>query len=267
MHPLSARIRRLGLWVGWPIAMISGVLVAAPYNVADDLPGPPAHLETVPAGSLVIPMDNNLQNLVAPFNLKAYGLASLLLNSGVPLKWAIRAGKAKDEIDFTATAQRITPSAGAAGSVNFAGGPFIIHRDFAQLALAYIAAFGGNVVVYQLTADATVDIRYDLHHRPNIAVNAVNSSIHTDLYDAAGIPNYTVIDVSVPGSIGPTACYTHISEPHTTVTDGIADVRAFVESGGNFLSECRSIETYENDPAGRFQTTNGIVINNINNVF
>ena len=36
------------------------------YSPADDLPGPPPHLESVPAGSLVIPMDNTLQNLVAP---------------------------------------------------------------------------------------------------------------------------------------------------------------------------------------------------------
>ena len=262
MHSLAKRIRRLRWCIGCAVAMIAGVLVAAPYQVADDLPGPPSHLETVPTGSLVIPMDNNLQNLVSPFNIKAYGLASLLLNSGVPMKWAIRAGKAKDGIDFTATAQRIAPSAGAAGSVNFAGGPFIIHRDFAQLAMAYIASFGGNVVVYQLTADATVDVRYDLHHRPNIAVNTVNSTIHTDLYDAAGIPNYTVIDVSVPGSIGPNSCYTHISEPHTDVTAGIADVKAFVESGGNFLSECLSVATYENDPAGHFQTTGGITTAN-----
>ncbi|HEY4281926.1 MAG TPA: right-handed parallel beta-helix repeat-containing protein [Chthoniobacterales bacterium] len=261
----TTQIRRLAGWICWLIVMHSAVMLAAPYSVADDLPGPPSHLETIPAGSLVIPMDNNLQNLVSPFNLKAYGLASNLLNNGVPMKWAIKAGKTKDGIDFTATAQRIAPSAGAPGSFNFSGGPFIVHRDFAQLALAYITAFGGSVAVYQLTADATVDVRYDLHHRPNIAVNTVNASIHTDLYDAAGIPNYTVIDVSVPGSIGPNSCYTHISEPHTQVTAGIGDVKAFVQSGGNFLAECRSIETYENDPAGEFQTTAGIVISNLNN--
>ena len=247
------------------IAMLHIALTAGAYSPADDLPGPPAHLETVPAGSLVIPMDNNLQNLVPPFNLKAYGLASRMLQNGVPLKWAIKAGKAKDGIDFSATAQRVAPTAGAAGLVNFSGGPFIVHRDFAQLALAHIAAFGGSVVVYQLTADAVVDVRYDLTHRPQIAVNTVNSTIHTDLYDAAGIPDYAVIDVSVPGSIGATSCYTHISEPHTTITGGIGDVKAFVQSGGNFLAECRSIETYENDPAGGFQTTAGITIANLNN--
>jgi uncharacterized repeat protein (TIGR01451 family) len=261
---MRARLR----FMAWPamvaLAAILHALPVAAYTPADDLPGPPAHLETLPAGSLVIPMDNTLQNLISPFNIKAYGLASRLLQNGVPVKWAIRAGKAKDGIDFSATARRVAPTAIAAGTVNFSGGPFIVHRDFAQLALAHVAAFGGSVAVYQLTADAVVDVRYNLTHRPNIAVNADNSGIHTGLYDAAGIPHYTVIDVTVPGSIGANSCFTHISEPHTGDTAGAGDVKAFVQDGGNFLAQCLAVDTYEN--LSLYQTTAGYNNANTSNV-
>ena len=100
-----------------------------------------------------------------------------------------------------------------------------------------------------------------------IAVNQINGQIHTSLYDFAGIPNYTVVDVNdtVSPPINPTACYTLLTEPHTDVTDGIASVKQFVNNGGNFLAECRALLTYENDPAGHFQTNNGIDLNNVNN--
>lgn len=41
-----------------------------------DLPGAVANIEQIPAGSLVIPMDNVYQSIGAPFNLKSYGLAN-----------------------------------------------------------------------------------------------------------------------------------------------------------------------------------------------
>ncbi len=232
------------------------------YTTADDLPGPPAHLETIPAGSLVIPMDTTHQAVVAPFNLRAYGLVNDLLQRGIPVKWAIRAGKTKDAVDFTANAQRIAPSAIATASRSFSGGPFVVHRDFAQIARTRIAAFGQNVAVYELTADATVDVRYDLRFKPEIVVSNVNSDIHTDAYDAAGIPDYVV---TAPANVVSTSCYTFVSEPHTSILAGITNVKAFVQSGGNFLAQCAASSTYENDPAGRFQTTLGITTGNVNN--
>ncbi len=242
---------------------VAMVTIAAPYQVSDDLPNPGAHMETIPAGSLIIPMDNTLQAIGSPFNLKAYGLVNRLLQNGIPVKWAIRSGKAKDGTDFTATAQRIAPSAAAASSQNFAGGPFIVHRDFAPLAKTHITAFGNNVAVYEMTAAASIDIRYDVQFKPNIAVNTDNSNIHTALFDFAAIPNYTVI---AGASLLANSCFTIFTEPHTTDTTGVAEVKAYVQAGGNFLAECRAVETYENDPAGHFQTTAGIVTDNISNV-
>lgn len=250
-----------GRLLGLALASVAVIAIAAPYTVSDDLPNPPAHLEVVPAGSLVIPMDNTLQAIGSPFNIKAYGLVNRLLQNGIPVKWVIKAGKAKDAVDFSATAQRLKPTAAAAANLSFAGGPFIVHRDFAQLALAQATAFGGNVAVYQLTAPATVDVRYDLAFTPKVAVNTINSTIHTNLFDAAGIPDYTVVNVNdtVSPPIDNNSCYTLLTEPHTDITTGIGTVKTFVQSGGNFLAECLALLTYENDPAGHFQTTGGIV--------
>ena len=86
------------------------VLIASGTGLADpELPGPTANPQLIPAGSLVIPMDNDTQNIGAPFNLKAYGLVNHLLWDEIPVMWAIKAGKAKDGIDFTASAARGRP--------------------------------------------------------------------------------------------------------------------------------------------------------------
>ena len=82
----------LALLTVGPIAAVQAQSASDP-----DLPGAQASFETIPAGSLVIPMDNNLQALNGtPFNLKAYGLLNALLHRNIPVKWAIAAGKAKD---------------------------------------------------------------------------------------------------------------------------------------------------------------------------
>ena len=100
--------RRLG-----PVLVVSllPLLLLAPNRLAgQDLPPPPSNPQLITSGSLVIPMDNDKQNLLAPFNLKAYGLVSDLLQNDIPVRWAIAAGKAKDGIDFTAGAKRVAPS-------------------------------------------------------------------------------------------------------------------------------------------------------------
>ena len=115
-----------------------------PGQANKDLPPPVPNLVSIPDGSLVIAMDNTNQALVAPFNLRAYGLVNNLLQNGIPVMWAIRAGKVKDDVDFTASAQRLYPSASGVATYNFSGGPFIVHRDFAALAQTRIAAFGNQ---------------------------------------------------------------------------------------------------------------------------
>ncbi len=73
-----------------------------------DLPGPAANVQTLPAGSLIIGMDNTTQATPGYFNLRAYGLAVTLMWSDKRLRWVITAGKAKDGIDITVPATNIT---------------------------------------------------------------------------------------------------------------------------------------------------------------
>ncbi|MDW8239500.1 MAG: tandem-95 repeat protein [Acidobacteriota bacterium] len=213
-------------------------------------------------------MDNSKQAIVAPFNLKAYGLVNHLLHNNVPVLWAIRAGKAKDGVDFTATAQRLYPSAQAAANLSFSGGPFIVHRDYAAVAKPLMTAFGNNVAVYEMTADATIDIRYQLTHKPRIALlnNGGNASIHQTILDLAGIPNYQI--VASAASLGTSSCYTLASEAHwldLTATATVAAVRQFIQSGGNFFAQCEGVDTYEN--VGLLQTTAGITKSNVSGGF
>ncbi|MCW3116574.1 MAG: hypothetical protein JWM28_656 [Chitinophagaceae bacterium] len=247
---------------------------------AQDLPSPPANLQTVPQGSYIIPMGNTYQsNTAGLFNLKAYGLLVYLLNNNKKIKWAIRAGKAKDGIDFTATAQRVKPSlTSPAFSADFKGGPFIIYAaDITGVDALIDAYYTANSLtgndrpnVYQTTADVTVDIRYNLSGflpKAAILTDGGNQAIHIAFMTAAGIPsmNYT----TSTGSNLIASCFTFASEPHNSNTGSVVDVaitdiRNFVVAGGNFLAQCAAIPNYENNSLGRFQTTTGITVSNTN---
>src|SRR6266571_8558854 len=104
LNHLTAVSRRLA--ASWSLAAVlvlasAGPSVAQAPAISNDVPPFTPHPQTMRAGSLVIAMDNTNQNLVAPFNMKAYGLVNNLLHNNIPLKWAIRAGKVKDAIDFS----------------------------------------------------------------------------------------------------------------------------------------------------------------------
>jgi uncharacterized repeat protein (TIGR01451 family) len=234
-----------------------------------------AALELIPSGSLVIPMDNSLQNIGAAFNLKAYGAVQQLLWAGIPVKWVIQPGKAKDGIDFTATAARLYPSGLAAASRSFSGGPFVVHRDFAVTAKSTISAWAttNNVAVYETTVDATASVRHTLTHRPKVAVfdDGGSAFIHTAYLAAAGFTagtHYDTIPAATLVTVNASACFTIGTEPHWTESapnsnPQVSAIRQFVESGGNFLAECDGIATYENNPSfGRFQTTAGVATGN-----
>ena len=82
-----------------------------------DLPNPDANLQTAPAGTLVIAMDNTNQAKPGYFNLKAYGLVVTLLNNDRKLRWVITAGKAKNGTDISVPAYSVTnPVVVTAGS-------------------------------------------------------------------------------------------------------------------------------------------------------
>lgn len=225
-------------------------------------PAPPP--ENILAGALIIPMDNVNQGNAGgtTFNLRAYGLANLFLQSGIPVKWAIKPNKSKDDVDFSANVTRIAGGAGTAGPANlsFAGGPFIVTREFDTQDLRdLIASFNGSgtaVTVYKTNADAAVDVRYTLTHKPKIAIGpdggGFGSGVHQSIFDAAGITNYTS-DVDDIGNQN--ACFTLATQAHSTNPSFVNTYRQFVQSGGNLLLQCASVNTFENNLNGHFQTT------------
>lgn len=243
--------------------------VYSSFVFAQDLPHPAANIENIPAGSYIIPMDNDHQSVVpagqAPFNIKAYGLVNKFLQNGIPVKWAIKSGKALDDIDFSATVDRITPTPTTGETLNFRAGPFIVPDTTLPCgvnSLDLITEWGFNVVAYKLTKSTSIDIRYTITHRPKIAVfnNGGNDLLQTKVLDAAGIGNYLVIDAIDVYKIA--YCYTFASEAHAgrdRITANVADaVKEFVANGGNFLSQCEAIDSYEFEDA--FHADNGISV-------
>jgi uncharacterized repeat protein (TIGR01451 family) len=224
--------------------------------------GAQAGSQLIPAGSLVIAMDNDKQNIGALFNLKAYGLAVRLLHNEVPLKWVIRSGKPKDGIDFTATASRIAPTTLAAATLSFRGGPIIVHRAYAAKAKTIISSFGGSVAVYELTQDVLTDVHHELQFKPRPWVNTANAKLATNTLIEAGITDYIVADQA---TLTTGNCATIVVEPHNTNTSAASVVRSFVESGGNFYAQCASVVAFENHASGRYFSSAGITLNNTSN--
>lgn len=270
------------------LSLILAFIVPTVPAQTQDLPATVyTNMEAIPSGSYVIPMDNVRQGNAGgtTFNKRAYGLANALLQAGVPLKWAIKKGKAKDGVDFTVNANKIGTGVGGgttSGSQAFSGGPFIVYPGYETQALSIITSFNNyisgtanDVVVYQTTSLATVDVRYTLTHKPKIAVGSDNSSIHTDIFESALIPgdSGTAAPPGVPDTykvytdtdIAAGTCVTLVTQPHTDSPAAINLIKAFVQAGGNFFAQCRAVNTYENvTPYGQYQTNLGYLVDNLN---
>jgi len=236
---------------------------------AQDLDPVTDTLQTVPAGSYVIAMDNTLQNdpTYNVFNIKAYGLLGTILDNQIELFWAIRAGKAKDDTDFVATATQVLPNSGAASLRLFRAGPFIVEPidsiGFLAVVNTFNAANPGHAVnVYQLTTSARVDIRYILRQKPRAAIlnDGTNAPIMLNYMALASMPTANYTELSTAAHLSD-SCYTFASEPHNgaPVSSVIDSIHAFVtDYGGNFLAQCLAVTEYENATNGRFQSTLGI---------
>lgn len=237
-----------------------------------DIPGAPANIQPAPAGTIVIAMDNtnqatstiNATSGTYLFNLKAYGLVTLLRNAGIYVKWVIKTGKAKDEIDFTVNAERIYPSYVAAQSLDFKAGPFVIFpsdslgADYLIQWFNYSLPDSSKVKVYRTTADVDVDVRYTLTNPPRIALLHDSCDIHRNYMEMASVPfvNYDCLD-NASGLIN--GCYTIVTIPHSVSNDLAAfdsdSIYNFVMAGANMLAACEGIETFET--LRRYQSSGG----------
>ena len=252
-------------------------------SFGQDLPPATSDFQTIPAGSYVIPLDAEKQSInqidqftgtsFLGFNLAAYGLAYRLLDQGIPVKWVIRAGKGKDEVDFTIAARKRYPDQGSFTTESFISSAFVIDvndvlretcngpsNSFTVVDDA-IAAFGNGVAVYELRDDENLDVRYQLTYPPTIAVlnDEGWAEAHYNILNDAGIP-YTVIGSA--SFFQDFSCFTFISQPHLEVIDNpnyIPSLQTFLANGGNFLAQCSATEVFE-DP-GSFLSTNGFSAN------
>ena len=244
---------------------------------AQDLPGVGPSIQTAPAGTLVIAMDNTNQatssiNVASGtyfFNLKAYGLAVLFRNAGINVNWVINSTKSQDGIDFTATAERAYPSYVASQSLDFRAGPFLIFpsdtlgADYLINWFNYSHPDSSKVKVYRLTQDVDVDVRYTLSTPPRVAIMHDSCDIHQNFMGMASVPtvNYNCIANTSIGLI--TGCYTMVTMPHMDSNDPQSydddSIYNFVMAGGNMLAECDAIQTFEN--ATRYHSTTGTLAN------
>ncbi len=234
--------------------------------------------ETIPSGSLIIPMDNSKQgnNVGLPgsdcagpaFNLKAYGLAVRLLHNNIPLKWSIANKAGKDDTDFSVDATRTFGQSCNDGPAvrAFSGGPLIITQEYVALATPIINTFNGeiggtdnDVRVYTANAQFTAPVRYTLTHKPQVAVGPVNGGWggdpHTTLFNEAKLQGfYAQVN---DDTIGQGSCYTLATQAHATSAPFYAQFKQFVENGGNFLIQCESVTHYEQNQVPRFLSANG----------
>ncbi|MBL4736009.1 MAG: hypothetical protein JKY18_11870, partial [Flavobacteriales bacterium] len=222
-----------------------------------------------------------------PFNLKAYGLIHNLLLNDVPVRWVIRSGKARNDTDFAALAERKWPSVVAPAVTEFRAGAFIIDSAWVNTpfspwvldATTIINNFGNSVAVFELKEDKILDIRYEMNQRPKLAVfdNGGNQAIHVAILLEAGLVPIDTANPLAGGSYvtvaaglftGIDECFTFASEPHWagTLADSLTtdNIRNFILSGGNFLAQCRGVDTYENFSLINIVSTNGISIVNQN---
>ena len=242
---------------------------------AQDLPGPPSNFQTLPSGSYVLAMDNTNQlNTGGYFNMKSYGCVIHLLNQFVKVKRVILAGKIKDAIDFSVDAIQVKPTLGTSGVKIFKAGPFVIFLADTSGVANLVQGFNNSqtsanlVKLYRTNANVTVDVRHNLTgFVPKAAIldDGGNQAVHVAYMTWAGI---TTLNYAINSGANLFAlCFTFASEPHNGNTGPIVDtvitrIKSFVQSGGNFLAQCEAIDNYENNPLGRFQTSNGITIVN-----
>ncbi|MFN3998758.1 MAG: hypothetical protein ACK4HU_13130, partial [Algoriphagus sp.] len=227
--------------------------------------------ENLPAGTLIIPMDNLHQNgtlaTSSSFNVRAYGLAVRLLHADIPLVWIIDNTKSKDGIDFSANARLRYPTIGSHANRDFRSGPIAIFPGFEAQAQIVIDSFnaltGTKVNVYELQSETTVKVAQILTHKPKVALlnDGNQTSIHEDIFKAAGLQISTHYQLTTADNLSGNSCFTVATEPHSEFNDAskVTKVRNFVLDGGNFLAQCAGVRSYQGFVTGRIFATNGFI--------
>jgi len=250
-----------------------------------------ASAEEFAPGTLIIPMDTTYQDHGM---LRAFGLVYKLLSNNIPVRWVIRAGKAPQGVDFTASATDLQSNA-TISAHGYRGGPWVIAQSDAAKALPIITAFqtaNPTVKVHTSSAPFSGDVSRLLVSAPTIGMHAdKNQAIAISYLVAAGIPDSvgdytwaaTSPDLLTPAEVaGPTATnhrdgalfdangvpkYCQFMSMHWGVGDAenspetVAEVREFLHNPVHFFAECQAVNAFENlSPHGFFLTTTGFLI-------
>jgi hypothetical protein len=205
--------------------------------------------ETLPAGTLIIAMDQVLQGNSTTTLRQAYGLAVRLLHAGIPLKWIIDPNKTvRTAVDLSASARQRYPSTGSYDIRNFKTGPLAIYPGFEAQAQAVINAYGNGIRVYELQNATVANINTDLTHKPFVFVeNDSNADKHTNILSAAGLNSGTHYTSGSLTTVTSSSCVTIITVPHNdNITNAQRDaVIAFTRDGGNFFAQCAAVRAFQ----------------------
>jgi hypothetical protein len=223
------------------------------------LVAPPAQtttIETLPAGTWIIAMDEALQDGSSSRVRQAYGLAVHLLHANVPLKWIIDPNKAnRNSIDFSASARLRFPSTSGYSSRSFRTGPLAIFPGFEAQAQSVINSYGNSIRVYELQNATSVPVNSTLSHKPKVLVEEEkNPNIHTDILSAAGLDAGTHYNEGPLTSVTATSCVTVITVPHNDAIDNAqrTSIRNFLRNGGNFLAQCAAVRAFQDNSPSTF---------------
>ena len=205
--------------------------------------------ETLPAGTLIIAMDNALQDGSNNRVRRAYGLAVHLLHADIPLKWIIDPNKtSRTAVDFSASARLRYPTTSGYSNRSFRTGPIAIFPGYEAQAQSVINSYGNGIRVYELQSATTVPVHSDLTHKPKVLVEEdENPDIHIDVLEDAGLEAGTHYNKGPLTSVNANSCVTIITVPHNS---GIrpnqrAKVRDFTRNGGNFLAQCAAVRGFQ----------------------
>ncbi|MFT6338468.1 MAG: hypothetical protein ACJATI_005242, partial [Halioglobus sp.] len=204
--------------------------------------------ETLPAGTLIIAMDEALQDGDEDRVREAYGLAVHLLHAEIPLKWIINSNKtSRTQTDFSASARRKYPTISSYSTRNFRSGPIAIFPGFEAEANTVINNYGNGIRVYELQSATTVDVATNITHKPKVLVEPTNSSIHTGILSAAGLSSGTHYNTGSISNIDETDCITVVTIPHNEGISGatVNGAKAFLQSGGNLFAQCAAIRSFQ----------------------
>ena len=286
----------LGDFVAWKFALMQGLTDMQlrwliPGLLAFALPAVAAADEFA-AGSLIIPMDTDYQDLGM---LRAYGLVYELLRQGVPVRWMIKSGKANGGVDFTASGTDVMSGAAVDGH-GYRGGPWLVDAADADVAMPIVEAWQADspeVAVHEAGAAFTGEVSRMLLVAPTIAMMADgNQKIARKYMMAAGIPDSMgdplwpdsspdmldpvelagadVVDNHHDGALfdeDGDPVYCQFMSMHWGIGDAeknpdvVAEMRDFLSYPTHLFAECQAVNAFENlDPYGFFLTSKGFLI-------